>query len=136
MKGVDIINKILNELEIKAPTLANNIGFDYQRIFDIQSGKTKKISGEVANAIISVYPKFNITWILTGEGEMLNWSYGVELPAIDSSIIIPVEVWNLIKEQNQTMRKQANSLEKKDKQIDRMIALLESQVVEVKKRLP
>ncbi|KAA6327437.1 hypothetical protein EZS27_023575 [termite gut metagenome] len=71
MKGVDVMNKILEELKIKAPTLANNIGLDYQRIFDIQSGKTKKVSGEVANAILSAYPRFNITWILTGKGDMI-----------------------------------------------------------------
>lgn len=74
MTGEEIINKILNELEIKAPTFAEQIGVLYQRVFDVQRGKTKKISSQLANAIIKVYPQFNLTWILTGEGEMLNTS--------------------------------------------------------------
>jgi hypothetical protein len=74
MTGEEIINKILNELEIKAPTFAEQIGVLYQRVFDVQRGKTKKISSQLANAIIKVYPQFNLTWILTGEGKMLNTS--------------------------------------------------------------
>ena len=74
MNGEEIINKILEELDVKAPTFAEKIGVLYQRIFDIQRGKTKKISSQLANAIVSAYPQINLTWILTGEGEMLNTS--------------------------------------------------------------
>lgn len=74
MTGEEIINKILDKLEIKAPTFAEQIGVLYQRIFDIQRGKTKKISSQLANSIIKVYPQFNLTWLLTGEGNMLNQS--------------------------------------------------------------
>ena len=56
---------------IKAPTFAKRIGVKYQRILDIQSGKVKKISGELANYIINTYPQFDINWLLTGEGSML-----------------------------------------------------------------
>jgi phage repressor protein C with HTH and peptisase S24 domain len=72
MNSTEKINKILSDLGIKAPTFANNIGILYQRIFDIQQGKTKKISAEVASAIVSHYPQFNIGWLLTDdESEML-----------------------------------------------------------------
>ncbi len=69
--GKEIISLILKELGIKAPTFANNIGVKYQRILDIQNGKTKKVSSTVADAIIERYPQFNRIWLLTGEGEML-----------------------------------------------------------------
>lgn len=59
-------------LEMKAPTFSSSIGVEYQRINDIQRKKTKKISGAVASAIVKKYPQFNINWLLTGEGEMLN----------------------------------------------------------------
>lgn len=65
----EIIEVILEDLGIKAPTLATNIGLDYQRLYDIQRGKTKKISAEVANAVKSEYPEYNLSWLLTGEGE-------------------------------------------------------------------
>lgn len=72
MTGKDIIESVLHELDIKAPTLAVNIGLEYQRIYDIQKGKTKKVSNAVAEAIIAKYPQFNISWILSGVGNMLN----------------------------------------------------------------
>ena len=68
MQGKDIIELILNDLGIKAPTFANSIGLKYQRILDIQSGKTKKISSTVADAIIEKYPQYSKVWLLTGEG--------------------------------------------------------------------
>lgn len=66
----EIIDVILDELDLRAPTFAKNIGLNHQRIHDIQSGKTKSISSQVANAIKSKYSQFNITWLLTGEGNM------------------------------------------------------------------
>lgn len=72
MTGQEIINKVLNELDLKAPTFAENIGVKYQRIFDLQKGKVKKVSSDVANSIINKYNQFSLSWLLTGEGEMLN----------------------------------------------------------------
>ena len=69
--GSEIIEQILTELDIKAPTFSTNIGIEYQRIYDIQRGKTKKISGAVASAIVYKYPQFNLKWLITGEGGML-----------------------------------------------------------------
>lgn len=71
MTGKEIINSVLDELDIKAPTLAEQIGVLYQRIFDLQKGKTKRISSQLANAIVKVYPQFRLSWLLTGEGNML-----------------------------------------------------------------
>lgn len=72
LTGQNKINLILDHVGIKAPTFAKHIGVKYQRILDIQNGKVKNISAEVASRIIDVYPQFNIEWLLTGEGEMLN----------------------------------------------------------------
>jgi len=65
MKSKNKLGIILSELDIKAPTFAKNIGLQYQRIFDIQRGKTKKISGEIAQKINSAYPQFPIDWLLS-----------------------------------------------------------------------
>lgn len=72
MTGQEIINKILEELDLKAPSFAESIGVKYQRIFDLQKGKVKKISSSLANDIISKYNQFNLGWLLTGEGNMLH----------------------------------------------------------------
>lgn len=89
--GKEVIALILKELGVKAPTFANSIGVKYQRILDIQIGKTKKVSSTVADAIIEKYPQFNKIWILTGEGEMLKTTEA-DLPEkypIDSEVGVP-----------------------------------------------
>lgn len=92
MTGQEIINKVLEELNLKAPTFAESIGVKYQRIFDLQKGKVKKISSSLANDIISKYGQFNLTWLLTGEGEMLNTPSqpSDEASPIDEPIILRV----------------------------------------------
>lgn len=92
MTGQEIINKVLEELNLKAPTFAKSIGVKYQRIFDLQKGKVKKISSSLANDIISKYGQFNLTWLLTGEGEMLNTpnQSSDEASPIDEPIILRV----------------------------------------------
>ena len=72
LTGQNQLPLILDHVGIKAPTFAKHIGVKYQRILDIQNGKVKNISAEVASRIIDAYPQFNIEWLLTGEGEMLN----------------------------------------------------------------
>lgn len=71
MTAKEKINKVLDYLNVKAPTFASSINVPYQRIYDMQRGKTANISGEVANAIVGVYPQFNITWLLAGSGDMI-----------------------------------------------------------------
>jgi hypothetical protein len=55
----------LSILDIKAPTFAQKLDVQYQRIFDIQRGKTKKISGDLATTINAVYSRFPIDWLLS-----------------------------------------------------------------------
>lgn len=69
MTGSDVIQVILSDLGIKAPTFAKSIGVNYQRILDIQNGKVQKISSKLAEIIIEKYPQYNFTWLLTGMGE-------------------------------------------------------------------
>lgn len=76
MQSSERINEILLNLGIKAPTFAKRIGVKYQRILDVQNGRVKKISGEVANHIVNTYPQFDINWLLTGEGSMLKNNTG------------------------------------------------------------
>lgn len=131
MTGKEKVESILAELEVKAPTFASNIGVKYQRILDIQNGKTKKISGDVANAIKLKYPQFDITWLLTGEGEMLK-TKEESSQSNDGAVTLPADVWGLIKSQ-------AESLKSKDRQLDTVLESLKikdeqtSEVIELLK---
>lgn len=92
MEASERINKLLNHLNISAATLASELGRERpQFIYDIQKGKTKNISTELAKQIVSVFPEINEVWLLTGTGQMLqekeelySSSKGLVLPLITS----------------------------------------------------
>jgi len=66
-----IIGEVLNTVGMKAPTFAKEIGINYQRIFDLQRGRTKKFNPGVANLICERFPQINKSYLFTGEGELL-----------------------------------------------------------------
>lgn len=81
MSAVDKIDNILSYVGVKAPTFASSIGVNYQRILDIQIGKTKSISSNLASIIVDKYPEIDLNWLLTGEGSMLK----NEIPALSDA---------------------------------------------------
>lgn len=72
MSSSEVISHILDYERIKAATFASAIGVKPTQIYDLQSGKIKKISPTIADKISYAYPHYNKIWLLTGEGEMLN----------------------------------------------------------------
>ncbi len=73
MTASEKIEKILNYLNINAKAFSEVLGYERpQIIYDIQKGKTKRISSDLSNKITSVFPQFNRSWLLADEGEMLN----------------------------------------------------------------
>lgn len=72
MNTTEIVSTILEEERIKPGSFAKVIGVNPTQIYDLQSGKIKKISDAMADKIIKSYPHYKKIWLLTGEGEMLN----------------------------------------------------------------
>lgn len=67
----EIIANLLHALGLNAPSLAIATGIAYQRIFDLQRGRTKKFNPGVVNMICSAFPMVNKTYLYTGEGDVL-----------------------------------------------------------------
>ena len=68
----EIIIKLLDYSELNIKQFSEKLGMKRaQAIYDIVSGKTKRISEKLANQIISEFPEISRSWLLTGEGEML-----------------------------------------------------------------
>lgn len=68
----EIIIKLLDYSKLNVKQFSEKLGMKRgQAIYDIMSGKTKRISDKLANQIISEFPEINKVWLLTGEGEML-----------------------------------------------------------------
>lgn len=68
----EVILKLLDYSQLNINQFSEKIGKKRaQALYDIVSGKTKRISDKLANQIISEFPEINKTWLLTGEGDML-----------------------------------------------------------------
>lgn len=68
----EIIIKLLDYSELNVKQFSERLGMKRgQAIYDIMSGKTKRVSEKLANQIISEFPEISKAWLLTGEGEML-----------------------------------------------------------------
>lgn len=75
MKPDEKLNKILEYLGLNASEFASKIGAKTnQAIYDILKGRTKTLSSSMIDKISSCYPEINRIWLLTGEGEMLNYN--------------------------------------------------------------
>lgn len=69
MNTLEIISFILEKEEKKAGTFAKEIGVKPTQIYDLQSGKIKRISEGIANKILLAFPQYNKAWLLSGEGD-------------------------------------------------------------------
>lgn len=68
MKASEIIDKILKDNGLNAKSFSEKLGLERpQAIYDIQKGKTKSISPQMANKITSVFPEISKAWLLTGD---------------------------------------------------------------------
>lgn len=68
----EIIIKLLDYSELNVKQFSERLGMKRgQAIYDIMSGKTKRVSEKLASQIISEFPEISKAWLLTGEGEML-----------------------------------------------------------------
>lgn len=79
------------------------------------------LSMQLLENIIEAYPEISRTWLLTGEGEMLKNAKPKEEVITTDSVVIPNDVWEVIKNQ-------AESLKTKDQQTSKVIEMLEEQL--------
>lgn len=81
------------------------------------SSMRRSIQPDKAESIALNFPDLNISWLLTGEGEMIkNGEISINTNII-KKIEVPEEAWEVIK-------KQADSLASKDRQVEELINLL------------
>lgn len=65
------INQIIRLYDTTVNAFSKEIGLKRsQALYDIINGKTKNITRGIASNMIAVHPELNLTWLLTGEGQM------------------------------------------------------------------
>lgn len=110
------LNKLAAEIGIKSP----------QTFYDIKSGK-HGISKDLADKIKAKYLNINMSWLLSGEGEMITPSVIQNNQNGDNinGHSVNVEQKTEIEKFLDTIKECHELLRKKDEQIDRLLSLLE-----------
>ena len=73
MNSICVIDEIRKrEGGITYSKFAKIVGVPPQTLYDIRDGKIQSITHKFADKIISAYPIYNKSWLLTGVGEILN----------------------------------------------------------------
>lgn len=84
----NIRDRLLKALHLGPGELATALGINYQRIYDLGSGRTKKFNPGMVNLIVSKFPQVNATFLYTGKGEPLKESTTALATTSDVSEII------------------------------------------------
>lgn len=116
MERIDAICKHGGFRNLKA--LAKAIGLKTpQRLYDIQSGKTKDISTDLGEKILLVYQEINPDWVYRGEGEMLKEPPGEENVA---GVTIPQELVRMFTNMTESARIQEENIAKLAEMVNRL----------------
>lgn len=84
MEAKERLAAILQHYNISVNALSKKLGLDRpQVLYDIMSGKTKSITEGMASKIISVFSDISKSWLLSGEGEMLQSGKRKKIPLYD-----------------------------------------------------
>lgn len=126
MEALRRIKKVINwlifkEIASNERELAEVMGYTKSSFSQIVTGKVP-IADKFLNKLCSLDENINFVWVKTGEGEMF------VSDSLNSQMTVPKDVWNVIK-------KQAESLSARDRQIDELVGLLKEQIQENKKML-
>lgn len=66
-----IREQLLEALHLSAGQFATALGINYQRIYDLGSGRVQKFSPTMVKLITKVFPQVNPHFLYTGEGSVL-----------------------------------------------------------------
>lgn len=116
-----IIASVLEKLDMNAPAFSTATGISYQRIYDLQRGRTKKFNPGVVNMIVAAFPQIRAEYLYTGNGPVLSSDVPADLITNPSGM----DVHDLL---SKTLRLQAELLEKSERLADKERELHEKEV--------
>lgn len=112
-----IIKAVLTHVGMRAPSFAKAIGINYQRVFDLQNGRTKKFNPGVVNLICARFPEINKMYLYTGEGSLT--LPDAEIPSAPATIA-PTQFNELLSMQSKMMQMMQSLTEREAKLQERI----------------
>ncbi len=127
----EIRDRLLKALHLGPGELATALGINYQRVYDLGSGRTKKFNPGMVNLIVSKFPQVNATFLYTGKGEPLKVGASVTASPSDVSEIISmsrqlIEMMEKLTTRSETLDQRTLRLEVRERELnDRERSLIE-----------
>lgn len=112
---------IFKEIADSERALADALGYTKSSFSQIMTGRVP-ISEKFLKKLCALDENINFVWVQTGEGDMFIKDN------LNSEVSVPKDAWDII-------RKQAESLSARDRQIDELMGMLKEQIQESKKML-
>lgn len=78
MTAIDVIQKVITDNNLNVSQLADSIGVHPTSFYEINSGKVKELSAQLAKKINAKFPQYSLDYLLTGKEE-----YKLPLPSFD-----------------------------------------------------
>ena len=117
-----IIASVLETLEMNAPAFSTATGISYQRIYDLQRGRTKKFNPGVVNMIVAAFPQIRKEYLYTGTGSVLSSEVPADLMPNPLSCTDPQSMMS------KAIKMQADLLEKSERLANKERELHEKEV--------
>lgn len=126
MDVAERLTQLIDSNNVTPYKISRETGISESVLSRILNKSTRKPQNNTLK-ILAKYFQVSEEWLQRGTGVKS------KNETINEIITIPADVWELIKEQNIALKQQAESLVRKDEQIERIITLLENQLDELKK---
>lgn len=135
-----IIAAVLDTLQMNAPAFSKATGIAYQRIYDLQRGRTKKFNPGVVNMITAAFPQIRKEFLYTGDGAVLSSDVPADLMPNPLDIDVQSMLAKTMSLQNELLEKAERLAAKEREMHEREMELLrreyELQLREAKLGMP
>ena len=115
----EIRDSLLKALHLGPGEFATALGINYQRIYDLGSGRTKKFNRGIVNLICKKFPQVNPTYLYSGKGPILLETATTNTSVSDTADIIAmskklIELMEQINAKDSALREREFELAKRE----------------------
>lgn len=126
----EIIANVLQAVGMNGPGFAKAIGLPYTVVYNLQSGRTKKFRPAIADPMVKAFPRLNLEYLYTGDGEVLKDEVPSETERVSK---FAGSLDNVVELQKKIFDK-LDELSKKEKELNEMERRLNLKELELIKR--
>ncbi len=117
----EIITNVLEATGMNGPGFAKAIGLPYTVVYNLQSGRTKKFRPAIVTPMIKAFPRLNLEYLYTGDGDVLKDEIPSETERVSKfagSLDNVVELQQKIFDKLDELGKRENELNERERKLN------------------